>query len=232
MRISKKEYIDAICDGSSDEETWLSPLQKKRLETALEKALENRKNEIELYWKRTQYFWGFLVTIYGTYFLVYLKTEVTNSDPDFQKKLILLILSTLGFFFAIGWHLANRGSKLWQENWENHVDTLENYIHGPLYKTIIVRTDYKNSFSPVNPYPFSVSRINGLLSAVLVISGVGLMISEVSKWCSSWIFWLWVAVVSGVLLAFCSFTHGSIHYEYKKHKKDPEQPVYFMRKND
>ncbi|WP_440939795.1 RipA family octameric membrane protein, partial [Klebsiella michiganensis] len=33
-----------------------------------------------------------------------------------------LLLSSMGSVFTLSWFLVNRGSKYWQENWENHLD--------------------------------------------------------------------------------------------------------------
>ncbi len=34
--------------------------------------------------------------------------------------------------------MAARGSKFWQENWERHIDMLEDYVESALYKTVWV----------------------------------------------------------------------------------------------
>lgn len=65
------------------------------------------------------------------------------------KNIILLILISLGLIFSVAWTLAISGSKHWQENWEKHIDILEDYITGPLYKTIY----YSKLF-------YSVSKVN------------------------------------------------------------------------
>ena len=52
------------------------------------------------------------------------------------KNIILLILISLGLIFSVAWILVISGSKHWQENWGKHLDILEDYIAGPLYKTI------------------------------------------------------------------------------------------------
>jgi uncharacterized membrane protein (DUF485 family) len=72
-------------------------------------------------------------------------------------------VSSLGFVFSLGWYFVNRGSKAWQRNWEAHVDLLEDEVMGPLYKTGINRYTYK-FFDLTEAYPFSVSKINQILS--------------------------------------------------------------------
>lgn len=243
MKSSKLDYIKAIIDGDKSN---LNDEHKKRIGEALKLASENRKFEIELYWKRTQYFWAFLVTIYGTYFIVYSKVDV---DGDIQKPIILLTLATLGNFFSLGWHLVNRGSKFWQQNWEYHVDELEEYIYGPVYKTIIAKTNYGKKvfkgfwFSPVNAYPYSVSNINCLLSGVIFIVSYILLSAEIFKVLNSTrlsnivfhlplsdlIFILWFFLSFLILLMFSFYSEGKIAKEFMENKDEKNQPVFFFR---
>ena len=78
----------------------------------------------------------------------------------------------MGFVFSFAWFCANRGSKRWQENWENHVDLLEDEITGPLYKIVVSRppaTDFaqKTTNLLTGPAPFSVSKINQIISVYI-----------------------------------------------------------------
>lgn len=76
------------------------------------------------------------------------------------------VLACVGLIFSLAWFLTNRGSKYWQENWENHVDMLEDGITGPLYKTVLHRPE-KVGLLPraiEGPAPFSVSQINQWVS--------------------------------------------------------------------
>lgn len=77
-----------------------------KAEKALDLALDIRKFEIELYWKRATYFWTFIGAALAGYALVYAKAETKNSW-------LLLVFSCLGFLFSIAWYLVNRGSKFW-----------------------------------------------------------------------------------------------------------------------
>jgi len=131
---------------------------------ALAYALDIRKFEIELYWKRATYFWAFIASAFAGYALTYRKS--TDNDPWLS-----LLFSALGFVFSFAWYLANRGSKFWQNNWERHVDLLEDITLGPLYKVIAVETISGNILN--SPGQFSVSKINQILSVfVTVIWGI------------------------------------------------------------
>ncbi|NRY14396.1 ion channel [Clostridium beijerinckii] len=123
--ITIKEEYDKLFPSEKGSE------EKSVREKALEHALDIRKFEIELYWKRASYFWTFIGATLAGYCLV-LKNATDSSNND-----ILILLNCLGFAFSISWYLVNRGSKFWQNNWERHVDMLEDEIIGPLYKTAI-----------------------------------------------------------------------------------------------
>lgn len=130
-------------------------LKKDKQKEALYQALDIRKFEIELYWKRATYFWTFIAAIFAGYFLVY------KDNPNNYS--ILYMLCCLGFVFSFCWYLVNRGSKFWQNNWERHVDLLEDEITGPLYKTVLV-TGNLSFWKLHKEYNYSVSKINQMLS--------------------------------------------------------------------
>jgi hypothetical protein len=121
---------------------------------ALALALDIRKFEIELYWKRATYFWAFIAAAFAGYALTY--KSATDHEPWLS-----LLFSSLGLVFAFAWYLVNRGSKFWQNNWERHVDLLEEMTLGPLYKIVAVSTGY-NPLTDAGR--FSVTKINQMLS--------------------------------------------------------------------
>lgn len=106
--------------------------KKKEIhENAMLQALDIRKFEIELYWKRAAYFWTFIAATFAGYFVL------AGSTKFDDQEILLFFVNCLGLIFSFSWFLVNRGSKYWQENWEGHVDLLENIYMGPLYKTVI-----------------------------------------------------------------------------------------------
>ncbi|MGO4500030.1 hypothetical protein AB4114_29565 [Paenibacillus sp. 2RAB27] len=131
----------------------------KQLE-ALKFALDIRKFEIELYWKRATYFWAFIAASFAGYF------ALINANSQHWKH--ILVVSVLGFLFSYCWYFVNRGSKFWQNNWERHVDYLEDELIGPLYKTVY-KSKSINFFNPTSSFPISVSRINQSLSFLVSI---------------------------------------------------------------
>lgn len=148
---------------------------------ALDRALDIRKFEIELYWKRATYFWAFLaVTLAGYFTLLAAKIE------EDAKKDALLTVSCLGAVFSVTWYFVNRASKFWQENWEHHVNLLEGKVIGPLYETVLGDRDIR--FRKLSgPYPFSVSKLNQILSLFVVGLFVLLVgITLLRYYCCAW----------------------------------------------
>lgn len=125
---------------------------------ALKHALDIRKFEIELYWKRATYFWTFIGAAFGGFF------AVQSMRAPFEMA---YLLACLGLVFSTAWYFGNRGSKCWQKNWESHVDLLEEEVMGPLYKTGINRYAYR-FLNLTDAYPFSVSKINQILNLFII----------------------------------------------------------------
>lgn len=195
-------------------------IQKK----ALEYALDIRKFEIDLYWKRAAYFWAFIAAIFTGYITVgTISKEVLNN-----KKEIILILSCLGIVFSFAWVLVNKGSKQWQENWENHVDLLEDEIIGPLYKVTISRTPPKgwyeksaNFFS--GPSFVSVSKINQLISLFIFLVWLyilaGNIFSDVSQYYAGVLILITVVICVFFTMPGFGRTHSGEHWHQAKKRE-------------
>ena len=48
----------------------IEPEDREKLKAALDQALDIRKFEIELYWKRTAYFWTLITAAFAGYFVI------------------------------------------------------------------------------------------------------------------------------------------------------------------
>jgi hypothetical protein len=141
-------------------------VDEKITERALANALDIRSFEIGLYWTRAAYFWTFT----GAALAGFLGIQVAVKDPTDS----LVLLSTLGFVFSVGWVCVNKGSKYWQENWERHVDLLEDKLNGPLYKVVMQYEGPTGLRKQVvhwltGPAPISVSRLNQVISVFVSI---------------------------------------------------------------
>lgn len=143
--------------------------EKRNLEVKLKRAYELRDFEISHYWKRAQYFWGFLAVIYASYFVF------ATNQTLLQNEFSLIICST-GTIFSFAWYLVNRGSKRWQEHWENIITKLETTLERPLYE---YKPDVESNF--FNAGNFSVSRINIVVSFLIFISWIGLWFFSLKK---------------------------------------------------
>ncbi|WP_333660975.1 hypothetical protein [Chishuiella changwenlii] len=158
--IEKKDYIKHLLKNVKKKD------RKQIIKEAYKNALDTRKFEIELYWKRATYFWAFIGVIFLALFTLVNKSYENNSfNKGFQElfnTILILSVSVLGYIFSLGWYFVNRGSKVWQKNWEVHIDLLENYINGPLFKTVV--KPGLDFWSINSYYPFSVSKVNQILS--------------------------------------------------------------------
>lgn len=140
---------------------------------ALRQALDTRKFEIDLYWRRAAYFWTFIAASFAGFFAVQ-----ASSSPN--KQDLSVVLSCLGIVFSFGWFCVNRGSKYWQENWEKHVDMLEDHVVGPLYKTVLSRNHTKKMAERLvdlitGPSRLSVSKINQIISLYVFLLWICLL---------------------------------------------------------
>lgn len=139
--------------GKSEEDKKFS--EKDVVEKLCDIALETRRFEIELYWKRTTYYWAFIAAGLAAYGLVY-----TKKCPTTETYLIMMLLALCGLVFSVGWFLANKGSKYWQENWEAHMGLLVTKHYGPIFKYLY----YPSRKRLLQGMPYSVSKINQVIS--------------------------------------------------------------------
>ncbi len=149
--VSFQEYENRFFDP-----TYTIPVDRTVNKDALDRAWKNRDFEIDLYWKRATYFWTFIAATLVGYFSLY----SSNIIKEFHQ--IEFILICLGFFLSVIWVLANKASKFWIENWEYHIDMLEDFSTGPLYKTV-----------KINP-KYSVTRLNSLINFFMVVIWISL----------------------------------------------------------
>lgn len=158
--LKDNEYYDCFGITTNKITGERSVTNKKLLEKAYTKAWENRDFEINKFWTRAAYFWGFIALIFGGYITILTGTH-TQAALNMHLDLYLLLL---GILFSISWYLVILGGKTWQRNWESHIDNLEDFISGPLYKII---------FYSGNKF-YSVSKINEVMAIVIIFVWVGL----------------------------------------------------------
>ncbi len=131
-------------------------LDLEKTKAAYHQAHKNRDFEIELYWKRATYFWGFQVSFFATVGIV-----LNAETLEVWQHTYMALISLVAFVVTVLWALMSRGAKFWQANWEAYVDILEPYVVGDIYK-----------FFPSSKKldrPYSVSKVN---SYVIFVIGV------------------------------------------------------------
>jgi len=136
----------------------------KDKDSALKLALDIRKFEIDLYWKRTAYFWAFIAATFAGYITM----TSSSGNKDFS-----VFISCFGVVLSFAWICVNKGSKHWQENWEAHVDALEDVTLGALYKTVLSK-EQGSFFISLNAAPYSVSKINQVISWYVLVAWCGM----------------------------------------------------------
>lgn len=129
--LAQNEYLDQFKD-------------KEKAGKALARAWKNRDFEIELFWKRAIYFWGFIALAYAGYFKL----------DQYYRPFVALF----GILLSEVWFLVHLGSKKWQQNWEKHIDMLEDEIEGPIYKTVL------------KPDSFSVSKLSQMVGVLNLLA--------------------------------------------------------------
>lgn len=103
----------------------LSSVTECQKKDILKYAIENRRFEIERFWQRSVFFWGLIAAALIAYAALYAKAEARSAA---------LLISCFGLVCSIGWALQNRGSKYWQEAWEQKVMQVEKDVLGvPLF---------------------------------------------------------------------------------------------------
>lgn len=130
-------------------------------------ALATRNFEIELFWKRSLFFWGFIASA-----LVGYATLVKYNE------FLAVIVACFGFVCSVAWSLANRGSKYWQENWESIVAELEDDVTGELFKS---RGAQQRKGVWLTSRKFSVSKVTIALSDFTILIWLSLIIYHMAK---------------------------------------------------
>ncbi|HAU5429408.1 hypothetical protein QL185_07430 [Cronobacter malonaticus] len=144
-RIFFREFIG--CDHCIIENS----IEHKKIISAMDKAHDIRKFEIELYWKRATYFFAFFTIIAAAFGFLFIDTNHQLYSPG---------VAIVGTVFAMCFYYVNEGSKYWQRNWESIIDRLEFYVTGNLYKIFSYGTELE-----LRP---SVSHINKFISSLII----------------------------------------------------------------
>lgn len=99
----------------------LAGTNERQRELILTHATEVRRFEIERLWQRSTFFWTFIGAALVAYGAIY---------HAGQPSRLLWLISAFGGLTSLAWTLQNRGSKYWQETWEQKVALVELSVLG------------------------------------------------------------------------------------------------------
>lgn len=133
--------------------------KEKYLLRKYETAIKIRNFEIDLFWKRALFYWGFITVFIGAYGFL-----INSENPD--NNVYALIISCIGFLLSVAWFLVTFGSKYWQKNWEKIINKLE---ENPEIGRLFSRTHQ-------NKFHFSVSKLTISISFLMAVVWLSLSI--------------------------------------------------------
>lgn len=217
--LSKIEFIEALLGEPISEEHKRKKKQTEVLKTILDRAYDIRKFELDLYWKRATYFWGFLVAIFAGFFIV-------NDESKSFSVHLKLGVACIGLVFSFAWFLVNKGSTYWVTNYERLIDAIEEHVGVSFYNLNFKNTNKKLGLSY---YPFSVSRINIIVSLFIFITWTFIVfifiINNIQKNCANGIdvvlfLILGITITFILLMLFAKSKNDNSNFEFLKRKTD------------
>lgn len=143
-----------------------SSTRRERDLKRFEVAVQIRNFEIDLFWKRSLFFWGFIAAAFTGY------AALRGKNADLS-----LVVACFGMVCSCAWTLLNRGSKYWQETWETKVERYEEAVVGALFAKEEDRQD-KGWWLASRKY--SVSKLAIALSDYVLILWLALVIWDVA----------------------------------------------------
>lgn len=177
----------------------------------LEKAWQVRDFEIELLWKRTNYF----AILVGALFVAYYSEKMTNHKD---------VIAFLGCISSFVWYLSNRGSKFWQENWESHIYLLETEIGSGILYNIHLKKNSSKWWCFLKAYPFSVTKLNSFISLIIFLSWCVVFFDMnifIPKLLNLWIKPILLIGTLLCIVAFCRTTfNNSVKKQYYKNESN------------
>jgi SAM-dependent methyltransferase len=136
---------------------------------AFDIAHDNRNFEIDMLWKRSLYYWGFIAAS----FVGYVASEKVNSN-------LSIVFCAFGFMCAVAWSAGNRGSKYWQEYWENKVVLFQNRVTGDIFIDHFPRRP--SIFSQFSARRLSVSKLIIGISDFTILIWLSLLLCKTARY--------------------------------------------------
>jgi hypothetical protein len=153
----------------------------ERYELILKYAVDFYKSEIDNFWKRSIFFWGFIGASFVAYGALY------DKSPGGEA---IRIVACFGLVCSVAWSLLNRGSKYWYEAWEQKVAVAEEMaLEIKLFMNIedLIHTGWWGAAR------YSVSKITIALSDFVVLAWIALLLRTlpiqwpVAEGCYAWL---------------------------------------------
>ncbi|MGY4371039.1 hypothetical protein ACVW1A_007104 [Bradyrhizobium sp. LB1.3] len=146
--------------------------------------------------KRSVFFWG----IIGASFVGY------AASYSHKRDLIPLLISCFGLFSSVAWTLQNRGSKYWQEAWEQKVKAVEVDVLGT---NLFSNWEPLLKKGPWGAAMFSVSSLAIAISDFSVLIWIILLIKALPQWggpVANWAALIVLITISCILACFTALT--------------------------
>jgi len=168
---------EKFCDCSALEECQERKCRKndhicrKKAKAALTRAHDIRKFEITMLWERAKYVATFQTLLFAALGVAFSAEILASDDSSGNHEstvvyILRLIICVVGVYSSFFWCLINKGSKFWHENWERHIDFLEDEFDGKLHKTVLHK---------IGRRPYSVSRVNISISQMFFVAWFALL---------------------------------------------------------
>lgn len=140
----------------------LDGIAADRLEKLLYIAIETRRFEIERFWQRSLFFWGFIAAAFVGY-------AALGKEGLWEAT---VMMGCFGLVASLAWSLQNRGAKYWQEAWEQKVELLELRLWGT---ELFRNTEMLHAAGWFGASRYSVSRLAIMLSDFTVLIWIALI---------------------------------------------------------
>jgi len=151
----------------------------------------------------------------------------TMADSTATPKTENIVISIIGYFVSLFWHLSCKGYYWWIRNWINLVMHCERKLPSKsrIYSCFFNKKDKGNYYNPVEPASISTGKLLGLFSFVVtVVWGISVLHSLLKKYTclchdlSSLFFYSFCVVFPFVItFIFCRLAKGFEH-DMSKHK--------------
>lgn len=201
---------------------------KEMLQLQYKTALDIRKFEIDLYWRRTTYFWAFITVFFGLLFMTY-----TSDNPKIEHIFFArFVISCVGVLVTYCWFHVCKGSKFWQVNWENKVTDFEDKLKIDVYKSLSPEQGknskkWENLKKPkidgiLNDNRSSVTKLNQLVTFLFLCVWVLLI---VFTFCDRWFISGSITLISTIWFYLIGFVFAILAWRYivcrivKRHEK-------------